>query len=369
MLSGTFAVCLFFVLSGYVLTISHFRAPSNGAMLRRAIGRPVRLGLPAGVSTVATFGLFLAYPDFPATFFAPAAKANGGLEQLRPFINFHPDTGLDALLLNLFWYPWFQQPDFAKLYNGVLWTMYVELGGSLLTIAIALVAGPRKGLVIASYVVASILITRALPGYGFYFALLLLGSAIAALDPKPRCGTTANVLTTGAIVLGLCAGAGMFTSAQLLLSTTWFSGSVFVMGGGAVLVLLAVLLSHPAQRILSLPVFRWLGQISFPLYLFHWLVLSASCVLFVAIGDHVPVGQRAVMCAILAVAASLGVAAALTIVDAKSIALSKRAADFILTAFSTVSQPQRPADIGVNLRKGARDSTLHSPPHPDGLRR
>ena len=131
-LSGSFAVCLFFVLSGYVLTIGFFRSRKAKPLIHRIVGRPIRLGVLAAASTIAIWFGSLAAPHAVTDLLIPVLTATGALEAAVPHLNLNADLSLRALLENIFWLPWLQPSDPKELYNGVLWTMHVELFGSFL---------------------------------------------------------------------------------------------------------------------------------------------------------------------------------------------------------------------------------------------
>ena len=56
-MNGDFSVSIFFVLSGYVLTRDIYRNNDRRTVVRRAVGRLFRLGIPAGASIVLVFFL------------------------------------------------------------------------------------------------------------------------------------------------------------------------------------------------------------------------------------------------------------------------------------------------------------------------
>lgn len=342
MLKGTFAVCLFFVLSGYVLTVGHFRAPSRTSLIKRMIGRPIRLGLPAAASTLGMWALYVLHPTVVADVTVPVLTATGGMDQVSPLTMTY-DTSAWGLTANLFWLPWFQSPDFTRLYSGVLWTMYVELSGSLIamTLALILTRVPRKIAALAA-LTAALALFLAIRGYGIYFAMLLVGTAIAAVDPEKRewHGQAVTIPLT-MFALGLVAGAGMFTALETLTTSSFASGRTVVMAGGALLVFVAVVTSQELTDILSLPVFRFLGRISFPLYLFHALVMAGGSWIFLALGPDVPVLPKSWIAAIFSVAASVVVAwAATRWIDDASTTLARRAGE-VVTAHGLTPVAQR----------------------------
>jgi len=328
LLSGTFAVSLFFVLSGYVLTVGHFRGSPSASLVKRIVGRPIRLGVPAAASTIACYMLFVMYPDVVSRLQVPVLQATGGLEKVAPYLNFTQDTSWRALLLNLFWLPWFQTPDFSKLYNGVLWTMYVELLGSILTMGIALaLTGRNKLITLAVYVVVGAMMIVKMPGYGIYFALMLAGAAFAAAEPEAT--ERSGLLTACLAVLGVVLGSDLLGSYAPVLILPGVSGRIALMALGAVLIFYAVLTSSLLNRAMSHGVMQFLGHISFALYLSHSLVIVLGCVLFLSMGDGFTILQKVAVSALSSLALSIVVAACLTrLVDQNALTLSRRFATF-----------------------------------------
>jgi peptidoglycan/LPS O-acetylase OafA/YrhL len=335
LLSGNFAVCLFFVLSGYVLTIGYFRSRNQEALVHRIVGRPIRLGVLASASTIAIWLGSQASPGAATGLAVPVLKATGAFDAVSPHINLTPDLTFQSLLENILWLPWFQPPDFKKLYNVVLWTMHIELLGSLLamTLAIVLTLARSIWLTVCAYMAVAVIIILALPGYGFYFALLLSGSAIAAIDPscwgkRRRIRYFPLILAILGLLLGGHNDAGLIGSPTLVarfIPSSNVPGNVLVMGAGAILFFCGVLMSWDLTRLFSMPAFLFMGRISFSLYVSHTLVIFVVGMnVFIAVGSAMPIGIRSMTAAVASLAASIGVAAILTVlIDAPAIKLAR----------------------------------------------
>jgi peptidoglycan/LPS O-acetylase OafA/YrhL len=153
--------------------------------------------------------------------------------------------------------------------NPVLWTIGIELYGSFLVFGL-LALFRRSRYRWLGYGAAAMLLYR-----GYYLAFPI-GVAIAALPKRPP----ARPLPAAAMaVLGLALGAYPYYGAQ---EGFWrwlpTPGSalpiVFYHILGAGLLLQAVVLGH-ARTILNRPIFRFLGRISYSLYLIHFTILAA----------------------------------------------------------------------------------------------
>ena len=295
LLDGEFDVAVFFVLSGYVLTRDFFVTGDAAKLRRRAAGRWLRLALPAGASTLAVFALLQA-----AAYRVVAAQALSGANavfDVRALFGFPLD--LASLADNLFWRTWFAPADMPRMYNLVLWTMPVELWGSFIVFAAALILGSARWRAPALAAVVLIL-WRAVPGSGAALAIFVGGAMLAAL--RVRVPAPAGVAVIG-LALGSYNGARLFGLPPGLDTDLHSLGALLLVAG--------VLHAPALQRLLVAPVLLWLGRISFALYLVHQPILySLGSAVFVAL---VPSGYGlaavAALVALLATALPLAVIA------------------------------------------------------------
>ncbi len=132
LISGTFAVGIFFVLSGFVLSVGFFKKNDASTIRRLASKRYLRLMLPALASTLIAFCIALLF----------------GTESMREVSDIIHTTWLDHFwmlppdffdalykgLLGIFSSPVTVQYNPAS-YNPVLWTIYYEAIGSFIIFA------------------------------------------------------------------------------------------------------------------------------------------------------------------------------------------------------------------------------------------
>ena len=136
--SGSFAVCIFFVLSGFVLANSFSRTALSGPAL--AVKRYVRLTVPILCANLLAFAVFFMVPAF--------SRCRGADSLLHSAANF--GRGL--------WFATVEALVKATVlgvdpltYNGVLWTMNIEFIGSMILVLLFVSArrlgrtGPRHG--------------------------------------------------------------------------------------------------------------------------------------------------------------------------------------------------------------------------------
>lgn len=336
LLSGSFAVCLFFVLSGYVLTADYFRRQDLKSIVRRMLIRFPRLALPASAFTFASWLLYRGYPDYFVDYARLVWRPTGSYELIAQYFNLSPDTSIGALAKNLFWLPWFQTPDFKRLYNGVLWTMYVELAGSFLvmSLAIVLAAIRLRWIAAAAFALCGCVIMFAIPGYGLYFAMLLVGGAIALFDPKHIdgfgcCRNLPLALLVAGMFLGGYNGAGLSKAlSPLMFASNIVPSAVMLKGIGAILTFVGVISSKELSDFFSKDAFVFLGRISFSLYLCHPLIIGVvGIAIFSALGPLVPISARAIFAAVISLGASISLAiVAARFVDAPAISFSRNLA-------------------------------------------
>lgn len=320
LISGTFAVVLFFLLSGYVLTVGYLRSGETGPMYRRMIGRIPRLFIPATATTLIVYFAYRYAPYYSGKTGIDVLKETGSFVFLEPYLSVKYDYSLRELLLNIFWQPWVS-PDFTRLYNGVLWTMSIELSGSFLTMILAMVICHTLGRRAFPYAMSVLSLAPMVlyPGHGVYFSFFLFGSVIASLDLRPVLqGPVAGIICVLLLMAGLFAGGYTGSGLTSVLSFTQVNlGStpsiVLLKGFGAILVLVVTLLSADISRFLSRPGFVWLGRISFSLYLIHaTLIAYVGHFVFLSLEGSVALHYRTMAGAAATLVAALGAAALLT---------------------------------------------------------
>ena len=158
--AGRFSVCLFFLVSGFALSIVFMRDHDNQALVRMAAGRYFRLFIPIFV-ICAFVSLSMNTGLFPEPNERPLSKAT----------KFAFDPTLQHLLKFSFYDVFFDYSGKSS-YAGPLWTMSVELYGSfIIAITLFVLGKPRNHLVI--YLVAMIVLLY-LQSYYFLFLVGVL---------------------------------------------------------------------------------------------------------------------------------------------------------------------------------------------------
>jgi peptidoglycan/LPS O-acetylase OafA/YrhL len=316
LLDGKFAVSVFFVLSGVVLSYSFFNKPSRNALGSATIRRYFRLTPPILASVLVAYGLMAA----GAFANAPLAAAVGRDDPwLRDLYDFEPSlTG--AVKEGL--YGVYVDYHESQTYNNVLWTMRTELFGSLFVFVLQALFGtlPRRW-------VLYLLIGAGLYGRYRFFLDFLVGVAVCDcyLMDRGRRRPIAIGAWGGAVLLaaGVVIGSVLPDSLRPVLG---FSPRKFdTQTVGAILVIGTALFCPFWRRQLESGWLVWLGRLSFSLYLLHLsIICSLGCRTFLALYvDHGwPYHWAAVASSAVAVPTSLAAAWVMTrLVDQRAIAL------------------------------------------------
>lgn len=304
---GTFAVVIFFVLSGYVLTRSYFLSSNNMIIVRGALKRWPRLAGPVLASVLFSWLLLTAHLYYynEAASLTGSPWLSGHLFSSAPI--FSPAI-LDAFAQGtLFTFI----KENSSYFNTSLWTMRWEFFGSFLVFGLSfLIVRFQGALRITALAVAVFFCHRWMAQELRPF---VAGMVIAALLPRQRIGVPAFatiILLFVAIYLGGYMGRpiGAFSPLYSIFGNN-YSTIGYVQIGAASLAILAVETSPKFRRYLSAPWASHLGRLSFPLYLVHIPVLcSVGCLTLVSLDGLLPLAATRVTAAFVTLAAAFAVA-------------------------------------------------------------
>lgn len=135
LISGTFAVAIFFVLSGFVLSIGFFQTGKSSIIKKLAVKRYLRLMLPALASVLLCY--FLMKVGLSHTQSAANVTHSIWLSQSWWFAP-HLRDAFSQAVGGIF------MSGTERPYNNVLWTMYYEFTGSFIIFASLLMFGRAK---------------------------------------------------------------------------------------------------------------------------------------------------------------------------------------------------------------------------------
>lgn len=332
LVNGSFAVYVFFALSGFVIATSADRPSSF--LPGKIVARIFRLGIPASASVLLATALAATGFMFPAD----AAKLIGHWW----LATWHPEFSLASSLPEISGaYFWRGTSDL----NPVLWTMQRELIGSVaIYIVFAALKTTNARLFACGITTLAVMVARAEP---YFYLCFCSGSALYLLRGK----LPSRLPTIGLAVLSigiLCGGypfnappAGSFYELPSAAFKALRISPLYFWTIGASAILFGTLVSPVLQRAFSLPPCRFLGRISFGLYLVHFLVLSTFLTNAYVIFGHQS-SASALVCVALYVAISFVCAWIFTVwVDEPAQRLTKK-----VTLIGSLKLPTTASAIG-----------------------
>ncbi|SEG68167.1 acyltransferase [Paenibacillus sp. UNC499MF] len=280
--NGNFAVCLFFVLSGFVLSRRFFRYRKRSIVTAALLKRYFRLAFPAVCS------LLLAYAVMKLDWnFYDDAREYTRATMPDPYTT---APSFAELLEQGFIHTFF---GYGMAYNPVLWTMTYELFGSFLVYGLLLAFGKSRFRFVCY--AAGLWLFRDSYYLGFVLGMLL--SDLSAGAGRNLIALRPGFFPAAFGLLGLFLGSVPYVGWQgsvyawLPLSPEGFPGAVTYRTAGAALVLVALLNSRPGQKLFASRPMAYFGKLSFSLYLVHFAVLcSFSCLLFLRLEGRLSYG-------------------------------------------------------------------------------
>lgn len=239
--NGGIAVMTFFLVSGFALSTKFLSDGDYRSLVQIGAGRYFRLVIPI---FVACFAVHLA---LVFKLIDPPGERLPAFQEILRF---------DPTLSHLFRFALFDvlfDFDFAETYFGPLWTMPVEFQGSLLVLVLVALPMPLRWRPALLAIAAGCFLA-----FDSMFALFLSGAAMA--DAFQR-GWIDRIPSALAVTMIIAAVMMPFIFGST--SNLW---SLKVI---AIVLTVGCLAYAPARAWLSGPVSRYLGKISFPLYLMH----------------------------------------------------------------------------------------------------
>ncbi|MDR2013037.1 MAG: acyltransferase [Rhodanobacter sp.] len=288
--NGQFAVCIFFVLSGHVLTKS-FRSTGKADSIRSlAFRRYLRLGFPIFFSVMLSWVIcrlgWLHIDDALRLTHSQWLAAR----------EIHDASLWAALKDGLYGVILLGHTDF----NTVFWTMRIEFIGSMLIFSYALIAYPdhRRYMLALIYLVLTFLLSPDM--WPFYWAFLIGYHLDDVPSRIPSWGLWA--LVPVAVYLAGFNSSPLFAPLRAIPLNESILLSFYSTAAGA-LIVFCVLRGMGHGFLLSRPV-QFLGRVSYPLYLTHCpIILSTGCYTYVVLHGHL--GMSRALAAIAALAVSL----------------------------------------------------------------
>jgi len=317
--SGRFAVIIFFVLSGYVLSRKYFQSNNFDLLNSGAQRRFVRLYVPVAFTLIVAYGL------------------------MKSSLLYNVPVGLishsEWWLCNL----WSCPAPFAKLCHCLavgtmfegdatldtsMWTMSVELYGSLLVFAFLALTHHTRNRKAMLLVVFLFFVFSNQPKYSAF----IMGMSLNYVETgylrinKYFITLLAAVLLLSGLMLGSYPATFEFKNTIFEHMPegirTYFE---WLVTSGAYFVVLAFVISPRLQQFMSLRFFRFCGYVSFSFYLLHPLLIgSFSCYIFLRLYGQWGYNHTAAAVFIATLVVGFGLSWLMTrFVDERGIRLSK----------------------------------------------
>jgi peptidoglycan/LPS O-acetylase OafA/YrhL len=304
---GHFAVAIFYVLSGIALSSGPLSRSGRRGAISGTFRRYPRLMLPVLAAimlcwVLRVLGLF-------------HNRLAGELSKSSWFASLWQDPpSLARALREAIWNVFANPPDRFTSYVPILWTMHYELLGSALVFAILIVM-PPIAVRSAIYAVASVVLWQSFL-VDFVFGMVLCECYLRGAFRHLRRPVLLALLASYGFLLGSYPYASTTTPDYYrhLLPGTWANPQQQAHEVGAALVLAAVLGSPRTQRALITPLPRFLGRVSFSLFLVHFVVLgSVGSAVFVLLADWAGNAAAAVGATGMVLVTSVGLAWVMTV--------------------------------------------------------
>jgi len=263
---GDFGVCIFFILSGYVL--AQFCSHTRLGLLAMMVRRYLRLALPMLFSTLFAFALL----DFGMFFNGSASKIITHSDWLALWYHMQPTVwiAIKEGLVSAFVHG-------KSAYNSNLWTMRIELIGSMMLFIYY---------VLPNRFTRIILLTPAILFLPSYFPLFPAGALLFELsysmeDFYARNSKYIEIVAIILFLMGIYAGSFPASGTNVSFASPWHNFLIKSRNAqawhmwGSVFMLLGVIYSKTINYYFKSMLFQFLGKISFSLYLVQIMIFCS----------------------------------------------------------------------------------------------
>nr|WP_253199105.1 acyltransferase [Clostridium gasigenes] len=322
--NANFCVCIFFVLSGYVLSIKFFKHNDKEIIISGMLKRYLRLAIP--VLAVLTLSYLMRKCNL--FYFGDVSSITKTEIMNRYLIKYDYIDILKQSLFQIFIFD-------IETYNAVLWTMKYEFIGSFIVFFILILFSHCKHKKTLS--IALILIF--LNSYYLGFVLGCLLSYISINKKIKIKKITLKFLLLISLFFGSYPYYQGSNSIYYIISIKFGEINNFILFhtlGGALLVFV-IINFKTLQNIFSSRTMVFLGKISFSLYLVHFLFInSLGCYIFIKTVNYFNYHISFLVSFIITFLFSIVTAYSFNrIIDTPAIYLSNKFSKFILDKFKT----------------------------------
>lgn len=243
--NGTLAVWIFFIISGFSLSINFAKFGDQSFLVKIAYGRYFRLAIPILFFSFLMYGLY-------ATGIVPNAdqRPNGGWQ----YIMLQPPKIIDVIQFSLF--DVFFNYTLATTLIPPLWTMPIEFIGSFLTLFLCAIFGKIKyRLVVYGAVLIVAIYLKS------YYSAFIAGILFAEMYLKYEPGKHPTYIPIIFFIIGACLAIQVLNSSFYLYLLT------------AVILFYGMMYAKNIKKFLESKTSIFMGRISFTLYMLHAIVM------------------------------------------------------------------------------------------------
>lgn len=253
--NGHFAVALFFVLSGF-LFFEKFYCTTISSAVTASIKRYLRLCIPILSICLAAYAIHKS-----GLYFNKEAGIASDSNWLKRWYDFQPDIYL--AIKESFWSD-FVSFDANHTYNSNLWTISYELFAVLLVIAFGFLCN----YISTSFQIVTLVLAAAL-SFGTHYFEFILGATLALACLRWRiCLSPTVAVFVAALALSIAPMVLPSQVASLAMDLLYPVAAVLFIG--------SVNASTVLRKTFSNRIFVKLGELSFGLYLTHFIVLNSA---------------------------------------------------------------------------------------------
>ncbi|SEK03944.1 acyltransferase family protein [Paraburkholderia diazotrophica] len=313
---GLIPVYVFFVLSGYVLSVGYVHRRRGEMIADQALRRYIRLTLPIASACLIAYCLMKL-----GWMYNQRVSGPSGSDWMKEFYGW-PATLVSLIRFSLF--DVYFDYSHVHSYIFVLWTMQIEFFGSFLVFCTLALFGElgKRWLPYGIVFVVVCLIDRTLIPFlfGLFIAELHRRDDVRRMLARPASKIVASILLVAALFVPVLAF-------HFVPRSAWSSvGSVT-----AVAIVVSVMMFAPLQQVLSCRASKFVGKISFSLYLIHPLVIcSFGSWYFLALYERLDRPILIASCAILTIALSVLCALLFEVVDTWGVKAARRFSGWVL---------------------------------------
>lgn len=305
-IDGPAAVTLFFVLSGYVLPLAFFHSGRTQLVVRAAAKRWLRL------VCLVMLAVLLSWLLFRCDLYRHRQAAE--LTQstwLSTFGGSHPHHTFQPSLFGALQegsvLAFVRDPD---MYDPVLWTMHHEFIGSFVTFFLAMLLWrARRAAAIWLLATAGTIAYFTDPHVVPFVAGTGLAWVMSRSDVDLSSGLALAAIATGIFLFGYLEPRGTYAPFAVVRDSNPVRfDRIAIHTASGILIIIGLIGNRSLGRSLTTPLFRQLGRLSFPVYLFHFpLLCSLGCGLFVLLRPLMSLQDTMLLVAVAFVPVVVGV--------------------------------------------------------------